>query len=76
MIIDELEEHARIQGEFVDFLTLVLPKKGKRPPKFPRGELLCVFSNGDSMRRYSIKRILAWCKWARSEIERTEPGGG
>ena len=72
MSIDELEDHARKQSEDfdIDFMTLVMPKRGKRPPKFPRGELLCVHPDGTQLRRYSIKRILAWCKWARSEIER------
>jgi hypothetical protein len=72
--IDELEEHARRQNEVceLDFMTLVLPKKGKRPPKFPRGELLCITPDGSCVRRYSIKRVLAWCKWARAVSEARE----
>lgn len=44
-------------------VTLVLPEGWKRPPKFPRGELLSeIESGGKVMRAYSFDplHVLAW----------------
>lgn len=41
-------------------MTLVLPKCFKRPPKFPRGELLCENSDGKNVYRFDPERVLAW----------------
>lgn len=50
----------------LDFMTLVTPKGFKPPPKFPRGELLCVNSDGERVRSYSASRVLKWLAWAES----------
>jgi hypothetical protein len=42
-------------------MTLVLPRPWKnRPPKFPRGELLCENSNGQNVYSYDPIKVLAW----------------
>lgn len=41
-------------------MTLVLPKCFKRPPKFPRGELICENIGGDRVYRFDPMRLLAW----------------
>lgn len=41
-------------------MTLVLPKCFKRPPKFPRGELLCENSRNERVYSFDPVRILAW----------------
>ena len=41
-------------------MTLVLKRGWKRPPKFPRGELLCENSNGCNVYSYDPSRIIAW----------------
>ena len=41
-------------------MTLVLQRGWKRPPKFPRGELLCSHSNGRKVYSYDPKKVLAW----------------
>lgn len=40
-------------------MTMVLPPKFKRPPKFPRGELLCETERG-RVYTYDPLRVLAW----------------
>lgn len=42
-------------------MTLVLPRQWRnRPPKFPRGELLCENSNGCNVYRFDPVKVLAW----------------
>lgn len=41
-------------------MTLVLPRGFKRPPKFPRGELLCQNHDGRNVYRFDPIKILAW----------------
>ena len=42
-------------------LTLVLPRPWKdRPPKFPRGELLCINADKSAIYSFAPLRILAW----------------
>lgn len=41
-------------------MTMVFQKGGKRPPKFPRGELLCENSDGRNVYSFDPSRVLAW----------------
>lgn len=41
-------------------MTMVLPKGFKRPPKFPRGELLCENHDGNRVYSFDPIRVLAW----------------
>ena len=41
-------------------MSLVMPKGMKRPPKFPKGELLCENHNGSRVYSHDPKKILAW----------------
>ncbi len=41
-------------------MTLVLPRGSKLPPKFPRGELLCVNSERDRVYSFDPVKVLAW----------------
>lgn len=41
-------------------MTIVLPRPWKRPPKFPRGELLCENSDGRNVYSFDPLKILAW----------------
>jgi hypothetical protein len=41
-------------------MTLTLPKGKKRPPKFPRGELLCENFEGSRTYRFDPVRVVAW----------------
>ena len=41
-------------------MTMVLPKPFKRPPKFPRGELMCENSDGRNVYSFDPVRVLAW----------------
>lgn len=43
-------------------MTLVIPKGFKRPPKFPRGELLCENFNGTRCYSYNPQKVLDWLK--------------
>ena len=45
-------------------VTLVLPKGFKRPPRFPRGELLCENTDGELVYRFDGWRIIKWLDWA------------
>ena len=41
-------------------MTLVLPSCFKRPPKFPRGELLCVNAEREKVYSFDPIKVLAW----------------
>ena len=41
-------------------MTLVLPKGFRRPPKFPRGELLCENCDGRNVYSFNPQRMVAW----------------
>lgn len=41
-------------------MVLTLPKGKKRPPKFPRGELLCENFEGSRTYRFDPLRVVAW----------------
>ena len=41
-------------------MTLVFQRGAKRPPKFPRGELLCESIDGRNVYRFDPLRVLAW----------------
>lgn len=41
-------------------ITLSLPAGGKLPPRFPRGELLSVGTNGSRNVRHDPLKVLAW----------------
>jgi predicted ATP-grasp superfamily ATP-dependent carboligase len=42
-------------------MTMVLPRPWRnRPPKFPRGELLCENSDGRNVYSFDPMRVLAW----------------
>lgn len=41
-------------------MTMVLPRRWKRPPKFPRGELLCENHDGQNVYSFDPLRVLAW----------------
>lgn len=42
-------------------MTLVLPRPWRnRPPKFPRGELLCEYTQGSCVYSFDPLRVLAW----------------
>lgn len=41
-------------------MTMVMPKCFKRPPKFPRGELLCENADGRNVYSFDPLRVLAW----------------
>lgn len=41
-------------------ITITLPKGWKRPPKFPRGELLCVNPGGERVYSLNAMNVLAW----------------
>jgi hypothetical protein len=41
-------------------MSLVMPKGMKRPPKFPRGELLCENHNGFRVYSHDPEKVLAW----------------
>ena len=41
-------------------MVLTLPKGAKRPPKFPRGELLCENFEGSRTYRFDPLRVVAW----------------
>jgi len=41
-------------------MTLVLRRGFKRPPKFPRGVLLCENHDGSRVYRFDPVRVLAW----------------
>jgi len=72
MSIDELQAHAEHQLELapeIDFMVLELPVPWRPPPKFPRGETLCHNSRGNQVKRFSARKVLAWCKWAREEAK-------
>lgn len=48
-------------------VTLVVPKGiSLRGTGFPRGELLCVNSDGDEVRSYKIRLLESWCKRVRA----------
>jgi hypothetical protein len=51
--------NARAQGSVIG-MTLVFPRGFKRPPGFPRGELLCENSNGQNVYRFSPEKIIKW----------------
>lgn len=51
-------------------ITLVLPRPWKsRPPKFPRGELLCVNVDGDQSVSFKPEKILAWLKYTKLIVD-------
>ena len=41
-------------------MSLVFKKGHKRPPRFPRGELLCENHDGNRVYSFDPERILAW----------------
>ena len=41
-------------------MTLVFQQGAKRPPKFPRGELLCENTGGRNVYSFDPLRVLAW----------------
>lgn len=41
-------------------ITIVLPKRWKAPPKFPKRELLCENANGENVYSCSAMNVLAW----------------
>jgi len=53
---------AKAQGAFVG-MTLVLPRKFKRPSGFPRGELLSETERG-KVYSFNPDKIIAWLKSA------------
>jgi hypothetical protein len=58
---EELRAGARaVMAAECERMTLVIPRGWKRPPKFPRGELLCENSDGENVYSFDPRRILAW----------------
>ncbi len=55
------------QAQSGGWFPLVLPKGMKMPPKFPRGEILCENSDGDTVKRFSAERVLKWLDWAEAQ---------
>ncbi len=64
MTPDEMRKTAEADS---DYCVLVTPKGFKPPRGFPRGELLCENTDGNRVRRYDSKRILAWLDEAEVE---------
>lgn len=57
------EQMAKYAAEAIEAgtnMTMVLPRPWKRPPKFPRGELLCENSDGRNVYSFDPLKILAW----------------
>ncbi len=50
-----------------DYMPVVVPEGFQSPPKWPRGELLCVNSGGERVYRMNIQRLLKWIDWAEAE---------
>ena len=60
MLPDQLYEEAKKAiSEGSNGVTLVLPQGHKRPPGFPRGELLCETDRG-RVYRFKADKIIAW----------------
>ncbi len=57
----ELEQDAKEALAMGTNMTLVLPRPFKRPPKFPRGELLCT-QETFNVYSYDPLKILTWLK--------------
>jgi hypothetical protein len=49
-----------LQASEVDTAMLELLPGWQRPPGFPRGELMCVNSDGNRVVRYPVERLLRW----------------
>lgn len=57
------EQMARDAAEAIQAgsrMTMVLHRHWKRPPKFPRGELLCENFDGRNVYSFDPLKILAW----------------
>ena len=65
MNIDDLIQRAAEAAQASGYLTLIVPEK--RPPGFPRGELLCVNYIGEKVYSVSAFKILKWAKTNRDE---------
>lgn len=50
---------ARIQGGAIG-ITLVFPRSSKRPPGFPRGELLCDKAEHGKVYSFDPEKIMRW----------------
>lgn len=68
MTFNELREAAVEAKKLSDgVMQLTLPKGFKRPPKFPRGELLCENSQEQVVWRFDAHRVLKWLDWAEAQ---------
>lgn len=69
MDLSNIRQHAEEAIEKGDgFCSLVFPVPWKRPPKFPRGDLMGINCDGDAVRSFEAKRLLKWLDWAESEL--------
>lgn len=50
-------------------VTMVTPKGFKPPKGFPRGELLCINADGDSVKQYDPVKVMRWLDTANSDQE-------
>ena len=61
MKVEEMALAASKAAEAGTRMTLMLPRPWRnRPPKFPRGELLCENSEGSCAYSFDPLRVLAW----------------
>ena len=70
MTLDELHDTAvkSLQETPDAGMTLVFQKGYKFLPKFPRGRLLCINSDGSSVRNVSPKKLIQWVKAVRKVL--------
>jgi hypothetical protein len=60
MTLGELYVRAMAAKNSGGYLTLILPTK--RPPGFPRGELMCDNGRGDKVYSVNAGKVLKWLK--------------